>query len=145
MIAMPYILVGIILDILSLILFCVTSAALLARWPRAGLYLPARFRDRRLVAFLAHFAVLSTLLLSALMVGAKLWYVNLHTLWVSDSLFTIGVLNAAVLLYLFLDKRYLLSRPRLLRWLLLGTASVVLTSICTVAVIIAVTVLFVIR
>ena len=145
MIAMPYILVGIILDYLSLILFCATSGALLARWPRAGFYLPARLRDRRGLAFVAHALVLFTLLLVALQVTGKLWYVNLHRPWVSDSLLCIGLVNAAVLLYLFLEKRYLLTKPQALRRLVFGTVSVVVTSVSAVAVIVAVTVLFVIR
>ena len=145
MIAMPYILVGIVLDFLSLILFCVTSAALLARWPRAGFYLPARFRDRRMPAFFAHLAVLAAVSMLVLLVGAKLWHLNLHSPWVADALFCIGLVNAAVLLYLFLERRYLLSKPQLLRQLLFGTVSVAVTSVSAVAVIVAVTVLFVIR
>ena len=89
--------------------------------------------------------VLVTLLLAVLQVTGKLWYVNLHRPWVSDSLLCIGLVNAAVLLYLFLEKRYLLTKPQLLRRLLFGTVSVAVTSVSAAAVIIAVTLLFVIR
>ena len=145
MIAMPFILVGIVLAILSFILFCVTSAALLARCPRAGFYLPAQVRERRGLAFVAHALVLAAILFLALQVAGRLWYVNLFSAWVGDALFCVVLVNSAVLLYPFLEKRYLLDKPKLRRRLLLGVLSVVVTLVSGVAVIVALTVAFVIR
>ena len=145
MVAMPYILVGIVLSVLSLILFCTTSAALLSAYPKAAFYLPAHLRHRRWVAFLAHTLALLALLLAALQVSAWLWQVNLFNYRVSDPLFLLGLLNSAILVYLFLDRRYLLGWPTLQRRLLFGTLALAGTLAAGIAIIILLTVLFVIR
>lgn len=56
--------------------------------------------------------------------------------------FCIGLINSVVLAFQFMDKRYLLSTPKLRRRLLLGTFSVVMTLVPALAVIIAVVGLF---
>ena len=63
MVAMPYIVVNAVLSLISLILLALTGAALLSKYSWANGYLPARWRGRRLVAFLAHGLVLSLLLI----------------------------------------------------------------------------------
>jgi hypothetical protein len=47
MVPMPYILVNIVLDTFSLILFCTTSVALLSRSRLVSLWLPAQLRQRK--------------------------------------------------------------------------------------------------
>jgi len=61
MVPMPYILVNIVLGRLSLILFCLTSAALLSQYPRANRYLPPQLRKERTLAFVAQALVLAVL------------------------------------------------------------------------------------
>jgi hypothetical protein len=140
MVAMPYILVDIVLGIVSLAFFCVTSAALLSRYPVANLYLPAPLRGRTL-SFLAQGVVLSGLSIVAVYGVARVS--RTHLLF--DLLFFIGLVNSIVLAFQFMDKRYFLSTPKLRRWLLLGTLSVVMTLVPALGVVIAVVGLFTIR
>jgi len=138
---MPYILVDIVLGIVSLALFCVTSAALIARYPSAGFYLPQRLRDRKTIAFLAHAAMLAILALAI----AKASGVRLFSPYLSDVLFFIGLINAVILAYGFIDRRYFLNTPALPRRLLIATVSLVVTLLPALAIVIAVVGLFVIR
>ena len=145
MVAMPYILVDIVLGMLSLMFFSLSSAALLSRYPTAGRYLPARLRDRRAVAFLAHGLVLSVLSVVAAFLVARLRNTGFYSPFLFDLFFCIALVNSVVLAFQFMDKRYLLSTPKLQRRLLLGTLSVVMTFVPAVAVIVAVVGLFTIR
>jgi len=71
MIAMPYIVVNMVLGILSLIFFCITSAALLSRYPLANFYLPAQLRNQKILAFVAQGLVLSVLSIVVVLVRAR--------------------------------------------------------------------------
>jgi hypothetical protein len=145
MVAMPYILVDIVLGILSLMFFCITSAALLSRYPAASLYLPAPVRARRAFAFLAHGVVLSALSIAAVFLVARLLNTRLFSPFLFDLFFCIGLVNSVVLAFQFMDKRYFLGTPKLQRRLLLGTFSVVMALVPAIAVIVAVVGLFTIR
>jgi hypothetical protein len=140
MIAMPYILVDIVLGIISLLFFCVTSAALLSRYPVANFYLPASLRGRTL-SFLAQGVVLSGLSIVAVYGVARVS--RTHLLF--DLLFFVGLVNAIVLAFQFMDRRYFLSTSKLRRWLVLGALSVVLTLVPALGVVIAVVGLLTIR
>jgi hypothetical protein len=145
MVAMPYILVDIVLGIVSLIFFCVTSAALLSGYPSAGFYLPARLRNRNAFAFFAHASMLAVLSIVALLLVAKASGMRLSSPYLSDALFCMGLANAVILAYAFIDRRYFLNTPTLPRRLLIGTFSVVAALVPALAVVIAVVGLFVIR
>jgi len=135
MVPMPYILVNIVLDRLSLILFCITSAALLCQYPRANLYLPAPLRNRKTLAFVAQALVLAALSMVVVRGRARL----------VDLFFYIGLVNSVVLTYQFLDARMFLNTPRIQRRLLIGMMSVVTISISAIVVLTAVVGLFTIR
>lgn len=145
MVAMPYILVDIVLGIISLIFFCVASAALLSKYPAASFYLPARLRDRRALAFLAQVLMLAVASIAAVYLFAKWRNTRIGSPLLFDVFFCIGLVNSVVLAFQFMDKRYFLSAPRLQRRLLLGALSVVMTFVPAVAVVTAVVGLFIIR
>jgi len=139
MIAMPYILVNIVLDALALAFFCLTTAALLARYPATGLYLPTPFRRHRAVVLMAHAVVLAAL---ATVVVRTIGPARRYAF---DVFLCVGFVSSVALIYAFLDKRYVLAMPRVRRQLLIGVCSVVMTAVPVVAVIAAVFALFVIR
>ena len=141
MVAMPYILVNIVLGVVALIFFCVTSAALLSRYPAGNFYLPRQLRSRKAIAFVAQAVVITTLSSIALLASDM----RLSSPSLSDALFFIGLVNAVILAYGFMDRRYFLNTPTLPRRLLIGTFSVVVAFVPTFAVVIAVVGLFVIR
>jgi hypothetical protein len=139
MIAMPYILVNIVLHALVLAFFCLTTAALLARYPATALYLPTPLRRHRAVALMAHAVVLAAL--STVVVRT----IGPARRYAFDVFLCVGFVNSVVLIYAFLDKRYVLAMPRVRRRLLIAVCSVVMTAVPVVAVIAAVFMLFVIR
>jgi hypothetical protein len=141
MVAMPYILVNIVLGGVALIFFCVTSAALLSRYPAGNFYLPRQLRDRKAIAFVIQALVITALSSVALLASG----IRLSSPYLSDALFFIGLVNAVILAYGFMDRRYFLNTPTLPRRLLIGTFSVVAAFVPTFAVVIAVVGLFVIR
>lgn len=144
MIAMPYIVVDMVLALLSLIFFCVTSAALLSKYPSANLYLPVRLR-RRPLAFVAHGFVLSVLSIVVVLAWARLRDVHPFSTFIPDLLFLIALVNSIVLAYQLLNRRCFLSMPTVRRQLLIAVLSVVMTTVPALAVIMAVIGLFVIR
>ena len=133
MVAMPYILANIVLGVLSWLLFCVTSAALLSKYASLG--------SRRVRAFLAH---LAALLLTSVAVG-HLAELRTSSPDVSDTLFFVALANAIVLAYQFMDRRYFLAMSRVPRALLLGSFSVLATCAAAFAMVTAVVGLTVIR
>ncbi len=142
MIAMPYILVDIVLGELSLLLFCITTAALLSGYSLANAYLPARLRYKRTLAFVAH----ALALIVIVRVMAKLGRVSsLSSPFFSDILCGIGLMNSVVLAYQFVDARYFLNRPKVQRRLLLVIVSLVMTLVPFIVVVTAVFGLFVIK
>ena len=145
MVAMPYILVNIVLGKLSLIFFCITSAALLSKYPLANLYLPARLRNRKILAFVAHGLVLLVLSIVVVLVMARLRKTFIYSVFIFELFFYIGFVNSVVLAYQFLDKRYFLNTPKVQRRLLIAIFSVVMTAVPVIVVIIAVYGLFIIR
>lgn len=145
MIAMPYIAVNIVLDILSLTFFCMTSAALLSAYPFANRHLPAQLRNRRTLAFVAHGLVLSVLSIVVVLVAARRRNAYISSFFVFELFFYIGLINSLVLAYKFLDRRYFLSTPKIQRRLLIAICSVVMTFVPVIAVIAVVVRLFIIR
>ena len=145
MVAMPYILVNIVFGRLSLILFWITSAALLSQYRQTNRYLPAPLRTPRAVAFVAHALVLAVLSLVVMSAWVRLGRGFLYSSSIFDLLFSIGLINAAVLTYQFLDARYFLNTPKVRRRLLIGTVSVVTISVLAIVVVTAVVGLFIIR
>ena len=144
MVAMPYILVNIVLDQLSLLLFCVTSAALLSRYPAASLYLPAPVRNRRALALLARALLLALLSIGVVRVARVMDMYDVSR-FLREAYFYIGFVNSVVLGYQFLDTRYFLAMPRVPRRLVMALCSVVMTSVAVVAVVATVTIALVIR
>jgi hypothetical protein len=145
MIAMPYILVDIVFSKLSPLFFSITGAALLSRYPRANFWLPARLRNRRIPAFVAHALVLSTLSMVAVHVVAKIARISTHSPRISDPFLIMGLINCLVLAYQFMDKRYFLNTPKLRRRLVLATLSLVMVLVPAFAVIIVLIGLFIIK
>jgi len=145
MIPMPYILVNIVLGTLSLICFCITSAALLSRYPLANRYLPAQLRRQRTRAFVTQGLVLAVLSIAVLRGMARLRNGYLLSLYLYDLFLYIGLINSVVLAYQFLDKRYFLNRPRVRRRLLIAMFSVVIISAAVIVVATTVVGLFIIR
>jgi hypothetical protein len=145
MIAMPYILVDIVLSILGLIFFCVTSTALLSTYPLASLYLPAPLRRRKAVVVLAHGLVVSALSITVVLVITRFGRVRIHSPVIADVSFLLGVMNAVVLAYRYTDRRYFLNTPALQRRLLLGAVSLVSSLVPVIAIVTAVVGLFTIR
>lgn len=141
MVAMPYILVDIVLGFVSLTVFSVATAALLARYPSTGFYLPPRIRERKAIAFVAHAALLCV----AVIIGAKLAGIRLASPDLSDVLFFVGLFNAVILAYQFIDRRYFLGTPQLPRRMLIATVSLLVTLIPALALVVTVVGLFVIR
>jgi len=130
MVAMPHILVDIVLGFVSLALFSLTSAALLAQ-----------YRKRKAIAFVAYAAVISAAVVSA----AKLAGMRLASPDLSDPMFFVGLLNAVILAYRFIDRRYFLGTPKLPRRVLIATVSLLVTFVPAFAVVVTVVGLFVIR
>jgi hypothetical protein len=141
---MPYVLVNIVLDMLSLVFFCLTSAALLSRYAFANRWLP-RVRHRRPAAFVAYALALSVLLIIAARVTGRLRNVDVLSVPLHDVFLYIGVVNSVVLIYQAMDRCCFLNTPRLQRRLLLVVMSVVMTVVPVIAVIAAVFGLFIIR
>lgn len=145
MVAMPYIVVNLVLELFSFVLFCMTSAALLSKYPLTNRYLPARLRNHRTLSFVAHGLVLSALSIAVLLVVARGRPVFLAAQFIFEWFFGIGVANSAVLTYQFLDRRYLLHTPKVLRRLLFAICAVVMTCAAALGVLGAAVRLFVIR
>jgi len=146
MVAMPYILVNIILDLFSLALFSMTSVALLSRSRFADRWLPAQLRGRRtLTLIVTQGLVLVGLSIVAMWVVSRLRHVYIFSLPVFDVLFFIGAVNCVVLAYQFLDERCFLGMPKVPRRLLIALCSTVVTGVPLLAVVTAAVGLFVIK
>jgi hypothetical protein len=145
MVAVPYILVNIVLGRLSLILFCITSAALISQSPRTNRYLPPQLRKERTLAFVAQVLVLAVLSVVVVRGWARLRNGFIYSSHIFDVFFYSGLINSVVLTCQFLDARHFLNTPKMQRRLLIGTVSVVMISLSAIVVIAAVVGLFVIR
>ena len=145
MVAMPYILVNIVASLLSVLLFCITSALLLAKYPGASLYLPARLRKHKKLVFVAHALVLLALSVAAVSLIARRGDVYIPALHIFEGFCWIGIANTAVLTYQFLDRRYFRNTSRVKRRLAIALCAVVLTFVGIVAVSTVVVGLFTIR
>jgi hypothetical protein len=145
MIPMPYILVNMVLETFSLILFCTTGAALLSKYPLSNSYLPGKLRTHRIRAFVAQGLVLSAISIVVVLVapGNAAGYV--FTRFLFSCFFYVGLANSIVLTYQLLDGRYLLNVPKVRRRLLIVLCAVVMPSAAIIAVIAAVVGLFTIR
>ena len=145
MVAMPYILVNLVLETFSWILFCVTSAALLSKYTLANRYLPAPLRTRRMLAFLAHGLLLSVLSMGAAVVVARGGPVFISSQFLFELFFYMGVANSMVLTYQFLDRRVLRNAPRVSRRLLIALCAFLMPSAAAIAIYVTAVRLFVIR
>src|SRR6266478_1545709 len=142
MVAMPYILVNLVLEIFSFIFFCSTGAALLSKYSLTNRYLPARLRNHRTLAFVAQGLVLSVLSMVVVLVVARGRPVFLLAQPVFELFFNVGVANSVVLTYQLLDGRWLLNTPKVPRRVLIALCAVVMTSAAAIAVLAAAVRLF---
>ena len=148
MVPMPYILVNIVMDVFSFVLFCTTSVALLCRSRLASRWLPAQFRQRKTLTLIVTQGMLLVVLwMVAMRVVARWKYVYLFSRALSlfDVLFFVGAANSAVLVYQFLDARCFLSMSNLRRRVLIALCSAVVTCIPLLAAVIAIVGLFIIK
>lgn len=144
MVPMPYILVNIVLDTFSSILFVTTSAALLSRYLLAKLGLPAQLRNRRFPMFVAQGLGLAGLSIVAVLITPSVRHVDISSLLLTDLFFFMGLINSVVLAYQFMDKRYFTNTPKLRRRLVIAILSVVVIFVSAIAVVSAVVGVFVI-
>ena len=123
-----------------MLLFGATSAALIT-----GRILKTQPRGRRALVFVALALGLSALPIVGLHVAQRAvsTYVSPQPLF--DLLFLIGLINSVVLVYRFLNTRWLLNTPKVRRRLLLAVASVVVAVVPAFAVVATVFLLCVIR
>lgn len=140
MVAMPYIVVNIVADLLSLMLFCVSSAALLSKYELISRYLPAQWRSHRTLVFVAHVLVLAVLSMIVVRVTTRG-----TARFIFEMFFYIGFANSVVLTYQFLNARYFHNIPKVQRRLLIGACAAVTTSAAVFAVTTSVVALFAIR
>ena len=145
MVAMPYILVDIVLGILSVIFFSITTAAILFRYPSANRYLPPQLRNHQTLVFIAQWFVLSVFSIAVVLLYARVRNGYLFSPFIFDLFFCLGLINSVVLSYRFLDGRYFQNVPKAQRRLLLAIVSVLMTSIPAFAVLTAVVALFIIK
>jgi len=135
MVAMPYILVNLVLEIFSWILFCMTSAALLSKYSFTNRYLPAQLRTRKALAFVAQGLVLAVLSIVVVLVvarGRKPVFIVAQSVF--EWFFNIGFVNSVALTYQFLDSRYFRSMPTVPRRLVFAIGAVVMSSAAAIAV-----------
>lgn len=136
MIAMPYILVVIVLDMLSVPYFSLTTTALLYRRAIVRKYMPGWLSARAWVSF-----AVPALLLTALALGLRL----IAGTGVFPIYAYVGFANSLVLVYLFLNKRCFLRSPNALRRLLNALLSGAIATAAVAVVQVIVVTLFVIR
>ena len=145
MVPMPYILVNIVGELLSLILFCVSSAALLSKYELVSRYLPARLKKHKALVFVAHVLALVALAIVVVDVVPRGNDAFTTARLIFEWFFYIGFANSVVLTFQFLDGRFLRNSPKVQRRLLIALGAVVLPSACVIAVAGAVALLFTIR
>jgi len=145
MVAMPFILVNLVLEIFSLIVFCMTSAALLSKYSFTNRYLPARVRDHRTLAFVAQALLLFVLSIVVVLVLARGRNVFIVEQSIFEWFFYVAFANSVVLTYQFLDGRYLRNMPKILRRLLMAIGAVVMTAAAAITVLAGAVKLFMMR
>ena len=142
MVAMPYIMVVIVANLLSLVYFCLTSAALLSKYPSTR---PWLLRGHRHIAFVAYSLGLLGILSLGVYFTDTLRNVHIRKLFFFDLIFYIAFANSLVLAYQFLSKRFFRHMSNVPRMLLIGLGSVVMVSIPVLAVTAAVVRIFIIK
>ena len=142
MVAMPYILVNLVLSGVALVLFSVTTAALLVGLPAAKRNLLTR--TRRVLVFLALAAALAGLVIGVLQVLARVVH-GFYPLSVFETLFCVALVNAMVLAYRYLSKRWFRTVSAVPRGILIGAISIVVVLVPALAILIASYALFLIR
>lgn len=145
MVPMPYILVNIVGELLSLILFCVSSAALLSKYELVSRYLPARLKKHKTLTFVAQVLVLAALAIVVVGVLPRGNDAYATARLIFEWFFYVGFANSVVLTFQFLNGRYLRDTPKVQRWLLIALGAVVVPSAGIIAVASAVALLFTIR
>ena len=145
MVPMPYILVNMVADLLSLILFCVTTAALLSKYRLISRYLPAQLQNHKKLVFVAHVLALAALAILVVRVVPRGNEAFATARLIFELFFYVGFANAVVLTFQFLDRRYLLGMPNVQRRLLIALGAVLVPSAGVIAVANVVVLLFTIR
>ena len=145
MVAMPFILVNLVLEIFSLIVFCMTSAALLSKYSVTNRYLPAQVRDHRTLAFVAQALLLFVLSIVVVLVLARGRNVFIVEQSIFEWFFYMAFANSVVLTYQFLDRRHLRNTPKILRRLLMAIGAVVMTAAAAITVLAGAVKLFMMR
>jgi len=136
MIAMPYIVVVIVLDMLSVPFFSLTTTALLYRLALVRKHMPGWLSARAWVSFAVPALLLTALALALrLIAGTGVFPIYAY----------VGFANSLVLVYLFLNKRCFLRSPRALRGILNALLSATITTAAVAVVQLIVVALFVIR
>ena len=145
MVAMPYILVSIVSNLLSLFYFSLTSAALLSKYPAPTRFLPLVLRRRRALSFLTYSLILIGLLSVGVYFTDALSGVHIGEFFIFELLFYVAFANSLVLAYQFLSKRLFLRMSSAWRRPLITLCSLVLVSVPVIAVSAAVVKIFIIR
>jgi len=142
MVAMPYILVNIVLSAISMVLFSLTTAALLIGIPSVKRKLSTR--GRRAIVFLAVATILAGLVIAVVNILSRLVeaFFPLHLF---ETLFSVALLNATLLAYQFLGRRWFRTLPSTPRRLLIGVLSILVVVVPAFALVTAVYALCVIR
>ena len=145
MVAMPYILVAIVSNLLSLFYFSLTSAALLSKYPATTRFLPLVLRRHRALSFLTYSLILLGLLSVGVYFTDALTEVHIREFFIFELMFYVAFANSLVLAYQFLSTRLFLRMSSVWRRTLISLCSLVLVSVPVIAVSAAVVKLFIIR
>jgi hypothetical protein len=146
MVAMPYIMVVIVSNLLSFFYFSLTSAALLSKYPATTRFLPLVLRRYRALSFLAYTLLLLGLLSLGVYFTDTLRNVHIGKLFIFDLFFYIAFANSLVLAYQFLSKRlFLRMRQGAARRISIALCSFVMVTVPVLAVTALVVKLFVIK
>ena len=144
MVAMPYIMVVIVANLLSLFYFCLTSAALLSKYPATTNFLPSVFRRHRALSFLTYSLVLLGLLSLGVYFTDTLRNVHIGKLFIFELFFYVAFANSLVLAYQFLNRRLFPRMRTVPRRLLVALCSLVMVAVPVFAVSTAVVKIFII-
>src|SRR5262245_5367128 len=145
MVPMPYILVTIVSNIISLVYFSLTSAALLAKYSPTNRFFPSLLQRHRTMLFLAYSLLLLGLLYFGVYVKEPLNHVHIGPVFFFDIIFCIAFANSLVLVYQFLSQRWFRHLPNIRRRILIALCSLVIVTVPVLAVTAAVVKIFTIR
>jgi len=142
---MPYIMVNIVSDLIILIYFSLTTAAVLSKYTPTHRYSISPRRRYRPIPFATYSLLLIALLTLSVHFFHTLKNVHIGPIFFFDILFFIAFANSLVLVYQFLNKRWLLRMPTVRRRALIALSSLIMVSVPVVAVSAAVVKIFIIK